>query len=391
MQQLLPATSAPAAGAPPKRTSLPDDVPAAQAIREELRDPKERAKLVRLGVIGGAILVVVMITASLFRSRPKDDVRNTSGTLTVRSNPPGAEVLMSGQGTGKSTPATLEYLPLDTPIRISVKKHGFAASPAERQISIPGLSAQLDIDFELAPAKVVRIESSPPGAEVVINGVEQKQHTPLDVELRSGETASVALSLAGRVSTYLLLRGDASTSSVASVVLDPGVALELATDPPGAKVTLDRVRLPNTTPVTIQVPSLKPFTIQLEHSGFKHYKRQLVAKKISQGKLEVQLEELPLLGMPLSRDERKKAQELERALAQASVAFQAAKAALKKGEAKLEATRSTRHNFVAETTKVEEQVDRLRERAEAAEAKRDEAQDAVETFRESVMSRFLSE
>jgi hypothetical protein len=313
----------------------------------------------------------------------------TTGKLNVRSNPPGADVLTSGQSTGKMTPATLEYLPLDTPIHVTVKKHGFVASPPEREVSISGLSGQLDVDFELVPARVVRIESSPAGAEVVLNGVEQKQHTPLEVELRMGETASVAVTLAGRVTGFMVLHGDAATSSVASIVLDPGVALEVMSEPPGSSVILDRVRLPGLTPMTLQVPSLKPFTLQVQHAGFKHYKRQLVAKKIPSAKLEVSLDELPLLGMPLSREERKKAQELERALAQSTVALRSAKAALKQGEAKLEATRAARHTFVSETTKVEEQVDRLRERAEAAEAKHDEAQDAVEAFRESVLSRLL--
>src|SRR5205807_755164 len=129
------------------------------------------------------------------------------------------------------------------------------------------------------------------------------------------------------------------------------------------------------------------FTIRIERGGFKRWKRTYSGKRIeATGRIDVNLEELSLSAMPLGRDDRAKARVLDQALARANAELTRAKASLKRAESELDRAQQGQQT-IAQASGYHRIVETARSRFERAELARDEAQDAVDSFRDAALSR----
>jgi serine/threonine-protein kinase len=75
----------------------------------------------------GAVAATVVAIGVLFASSPIQEtveLPRRSGSLTLRSEPPGALIFLGGEPTGKRTPSTLEGLPADRPVEVEVQLSG---------------------------------------------------------------------------------------------------------------------------------------------------------------------------------------------------------------------------------------------------------------------------
>jgi len=108
--------------------------------------------------------------------------RNSCGTLTVQSQPPRAAIFLDGSPTGKFTPERLADVPPGTH-RVELLLDGFRPWRGSAIIR-EGHIENLLVSLRHLPAQEVggaRIETDPPGASVKLNGVLQRQRTPLDL------------------------------------------------------------------------------------------------------------------------------------------------------------------------------------------------------------------
>jgi serine/threonine-protein kinase len=166
-------------------------------------------------LVAGAILVVsITLAVSLVASSRRRDPGSIprSGALAVDSEPRGARVVFVGPGAeglnrsyeGHRTPFTLvEGLPVDHRLTIRFIKDGYEVAEAE----LPDLQAGVvpePLFVELQPGAegaewgALVVLSTPPGAEVWVDGNKVPGKTPLnDVRVRGGEMHKVEFHLPG--------------------------------------------------------------------------------------------------------------------------------------------------------------------------------------------------
>jgi hypothetical protein len=104
-----------------------------------------------------------------------------TGTLVIRSQPPGAAVLVDGNPSGLVTPATISGLRVGNTVEIRVDKAGFA--PATRRLEARAGGAATH-DFALAPATgTLRFEELPPNATIFVDDSAVEANGPLSLAL----------------------------------------------------------------------------------------------------------------------------------------------------------------------------------------------------------------
>lgn len=132
---------------------------------------------------------------------PKPPVEETKGILNITSTPPGATIAMNGNPTGLISPATLEKLPINEDIKITLSKTDF--ENFEQVLKLTSQKPQ-DITATLVPVKPkaattsMNISSVPQGANISINGKSTGKVTPATIpNLNVGEGYRVTLSMKG--------------------------------------------------------------------------------------------------------------------------------------------------------------------------------------------------
>lgn len=93
----------------------------------------------------------------------------TVASVFVTSRPQGAEILVDGQPTGRTTPAPIPEVDPGTNVGVSVRLAGYEESPAQSVEATPRPQASLQFDLQPAP-HTVRVDSDPAGATVMYNG-----------------------------------------------------------------------------------------------------------------------------------------------------------------------------------------------------------------------------
>jgi hypothetical protein len=104
----------------------------------------------------------------------------TTGTITIRSRPAGAHVLVDGNPSGLVTPATVPGLKAGRAVEVRLDKTGYAT--ASRRITVPpGPSAH---DFDLTEATgTLRFEDLPANATIFIDDTAVEGSGPVTVGL----------------------------------------------------------------------------------------------------------------------------------------------------------------------------------------------------------------
>ena len=349
-----------------------------------LHDPRRRW-LIPLAV-GLGVLLAGFVAATAWRGRSDGPALSSVGRLTVTSQPEGAEIFLDGRPTRRTTPAEIE-LPVDTAFELEVRLANHLASPRRQTVRIPPERATLETYFRLRPGRTFRVETEPPGALVTVGRRRLEEPTPLTLDtLPHGETATLTVTHPGFLPATLVLRAAAETSSVARVALEAAKEVDIASDPPGADVFVDREHRGKTPLYDLQVPLERRFTLRVVRSGYKPWTRVLRGKQIEEGApLVAELQHVPLLAMPMSAEQRTEAKRLSRRLQEVSLALRQTQTRLAQAEAlhqRLEASGTVR---VGDLADAQSRALALRDAVEALENDRVEAETAVETFRAEVL------
>jgi hypothetical protein len=119
------------------------------------------------------------------------------GSINIVTTPPGAKILLDGQGTNKVSPVTLEDLPLSQTytLRLEMEKH----RPIEEKITLYSIEpVQFEKKLEEIKFGSVQITSAPPGAAIVLDNNNTGKTTPTTIgELELGKRYAIRLSRTG--------------------------------------------------------------------------------------------------------------------------------------------------------------------------------------------------
>ena len=113
-------------------------------------------------------------------------------TLTVRSTPPGAAIVLDGRATGEVTPHTFTGLEA-TAHEVRVALAEWYADPESIAVDLEPLD-DVAVDFALFQTGL-RVTSDPAGARILIDGIDTGKVTPAVVAGLSAGTVNVSLAL----------------------------------------------------------------------------------------------------------------------------------------------------------------------------------------------------
>ncbi len=148
--------------------------------------------LVLGAVVAGVVARQVVAPASEGRTA---GVPPRMGVVTVSSNPTGARILLDARMRDETTPATLAEVSFGQHV-IVLQKDGYE----DRELPFTLDSDMKHLQGDLSPDKnalqaVLKITSSPPGAELIVDG-RAEGRTPLTLTRVAGRTAQIELELA---------------------------------------------------------------------------------------------------------------------------------------------------------------------------------------------------
>jgi serine/threonine protein kinase len=211
-----------------------------------------------------------------------------TGALNVISEPDGAAIALDGKLTGKSTPATLENLKLNTDLRITLAKPDY--EDFEQTISLTSSRPQkvsAKLEKILPKTGILAVESMPSGAKVLIDGKDTGRTTPAQIANLEPKQYDVTLRLEGHkdwTKSYDVA-AEKSVPVKASLVAEaPPTEL-----PPAEKVT----EKPPTTEIPEEAPEEEP-----EEAPEEEPEKVAEEKKPEEKKPEAALAELVVTSTP---------------------------------------------------------------------------------------------
>ncbi|HEY0713743.1 MAG TPA: serine/threonine-protein kinase, partial [Polyangia bacterium] len=157
---------APSAVDEPSNT-IPDPVPPVPPRRSGIANKIAAGIGIAIGL--GVIAVVVRTLTDAQAVAPTAAVMPKSGDLELKSEPPGAHILIDGEPTGLTTPAVLRNLRAGRSFEIRLDKPGYQTVIQKVEVGAGAPSAR---SFGLVPAVALLLfEGLPPGAAVYIDEV----------------------------------------------------------------------------------------------------------------------------------------------------------------------------------------------------------------------------
>jgi hypothetical protein len=153
-------------------------------------------------------------------------LRLETGAVTLVSQPPGARVFVGGQDTGKKTPATLTGLPTGEEKLVTLKLEGYQDALTPVVAPPRGESITHTVTMGIAPGYgTVLFESTPPGAEVSVDG--KKVSVPPSGLVLRGGTHEVVAKLPGHVAFHRSVSVSSGQRTLVQAKLEPGGELAL--------------------------------------------------------------------------------------------------------------------------------------------------------------------
>jgi serine/threonine protein kinase len=139
---------------------------------------KRLAAIAALGLVAAAGIAFASLRGTA--PAPADAEPMSTGTLTIRSKPAGANVLVDGNPSGLVTPATLPGLRVGRSVELRLDKTGY--ENASRRIAVTaGTSTH---DFELREANgTLRFENLPADATIFVDDNQAEGRGPLSVSI----------------------------------------------------------------------------------------------------------------------------------------------------------------------------------------------------------------
>ena len=370
--------------APPK--ALPDDLLKSLAT-PRFEPKKSKAPYVIVGLlaigVGGGLYYMKQKEVAPVQAPP-----TVHGVVLVASTPPGARIWANGNETPWVTPHEIPSIEVDVPHEFTVKMAGFRTDPPTERVTISEFVPRGTASFVLRRARVLEIESEPPGAKVLLDGNEMPSLTPTKLPpLIVGEKVVVEVKKAGYVPARYDLDINAETATVTLARLSKAKVMDVVSDPQGAKVFVDGDYRGATPLYDLDVPGAARFVIKLEKPGFFTQSKRMTMGSRDKARVDVRLKEQPLVKMPLTNDERGRLRQLTRRLVQAKSALKKATGRFRRAQQLRNRIEATPEATIHERAKVETAFDIARGEREEAEDEIGILDEELINFKTEVMGR----
>jgi formylglycine-generating enzyme required for sulfatase activity len=194
-------------------------------------------------------------------------LQSLPGLVSVDSTPAGATVSVDGEVAGKTPLVDLPLPEGDHLLRVEEARH----LPLEQPLTVTGRNIRQQVQLELAPAWAqVKIDSQPPGANILVDG-ESAGQTPASVDILQGEH-QLMLQLPTFADWQQSVRVKAGEDQdLGRVNLQPAAGvLELTSVPGGANVTLDG-DFQGQTPITLDISPDRTHELAVFKPGYERY------------------------------------------------------------------------------------------------------------------------
>lgn len=158
-------------------------------VRAHSRVPARASPHPAVYLLAGLLVLGLGVGIAAFL-RPTSNTREAErvafGSLEVKSEPAGAQILVDGEPTGLTTPATLRDLPIARPFEIRIEKKGYVVSPKTITLASSVLESQ---SFRLEPAAgIVRLTGiTDRKASIYVDGVRVDANRVLELSLGTHE------------------------------------------------------------------------------------------------------------------------------------------------------------------------------------------------------------
>ena len=244
--------------------------------------PKEKEKKVASKPSGGAAVTPPV-------------AKVTTGDLTIVSTPPGATVKLDGRKLTGVTPYTEKGVP--------VGKHTLLVSAAgylavTRPVDITsGAATTATFPLVAVSQGTVKVTSTPPGADIFVDGAAANKKTPSEFTLAKGDHTfmvrmqgydeagdlihvSPGESLAFAPTLSATRKGEANPFKKVGKFFagDEKGTLAVTTDPAGAFVFINGKRVPGQTPLTTSVP-VGHLSMAIRKAGFAPVQKEVTVEK----------------------------------------------------------------------------------------------------------------
>ena len=189
------------------------------------------------------------------------------GLLSVNSLPEGATVSLDGEPLGKTPLAAVPVAAGEYQLLLEEARH----LPLQQVLQVTGRNIAQQLELQMAPAwAVVTIDSLPPGARILLDG-EAIGTTPAALEILQGEH-QLMLQLDTYAPWQQTLQITAGAAQELGLLkLQPAAgALELASIPSGANVTLDG-EFQGQTPLTLELSPDQSHRLAVFKPGYRRY------------------------------------------------------------------------------------------------------------------------
>ncbi len=247
--------------------------------RKKRRWPKAFAALLLLGAALWGVSRYV--PEARFWEKPEPEPKPVApavqyGAVRVTSKPEGAAILVDGEKTGKTTPATLDELEVGKRYTIRAEKEGLVAD--EKAVRIESTEA-IDVKLALAePTGILNVITDPSGAAIAVNGKLTGLSTPATLEkLPLKRDLRITLSKPDFEDFEQVVTLTSSKPQKISKRLEPIVAkkgkLVVTSTPSGAQILLDGQDSGRTTPATIANLEPKKYTVALRMRGYEGWEK----------------------------------------------------------------------------------------------------------------------
>ncbi|QBG48011.1 PEGA domain-containing protein [Verrucomicrobia bacterium S94] len=210
------------------------------------------------------------------------------GSITINSDPKGAEVFVNGTPQGRSPQALTGLVAGDYVIEL--RKDGFERS--YKSVSL--LEGQeMDVTLNMKPITgLLLVDSNPQNADVIIDGV-SKGNTPLLLtDLPLGEYRLEFRSPKQLPRTMTAILEDRTPVRVFAELVSNTAQLDVTSSPEGAEVRINGIYAGDT-PIRIEEVEAGQADVKVSKRGYKPYQMRMTFEATKPYKIDAELEALP--------------------------------------------------------------------------------------------------
>lgn len=184
-----------------------------------VRTPSRSRAVVKATLLAAGVAALAAGASYLLQPPPL-----TEGEVSVATDPAGAHVLLDGKATGVRTPGTVTSVPLGNDHRIRFELEGYEPHQATVHLTqeVPRSALQVTLQPASVPPGNLEIVTEPAGASVTLDGLPQKERTPLVVRaLAANQEHFLAVSLDGYFDETSRVRVEPEKTGSLKLVLKP--------------------------------------------------------------------------------------------------------------------------------------------------------------------------